>query len=144
MIGAALGALVAFACFLYWNRPAWFPPSVTHFGLQFDSQLSLTVAVSFILFILLHLLLLGAIYLRPAPVTVRHNSWRTETLLTALATALFLFLAFAGSRIWAGIHPVPDEPGAERIEVYAHQFAWSFRYPGADRKFAPPQPISTT
>jgi cytochrome c oxidase subunit II len=135
MIGAALGALVAYACFLFVNRPAWFPPPVTAFGMQFDSQFFLTFIISAILFLALHLVLFGAIYLKRGPVPSRHNRWHTETVSAALATALFLFLAFQGTRIWAGVHPLPEDPAAERIEVYAHQFAWAFRYPGPDNKF---------
>jgi cytochrome c oxidase subunit II len=140
MIGAALGALVAYACFLFLNRPAWFPPPVTAFGLQFDSQFSLTLVISSILFLALHLVLVSAIYLKRGPVPGRHNRWHTETVSTALAAALFLFLAFEGTRIWAGVHPLPDDPSAERIEVYAHQFAWAFRYPGPDKKFGRTSP----
>lgn len=33
------------------------------------------------------------------------------------------------------MHPEPIPPTIERIEVYAHQFAWNFRYPGPDGVF---------
>jgi cytochrome c oxidase subunit 2 len=140
MIGAAVGALVAFACFLFLNRPAWFPPPVTFAALQFDGQFGLTLFVASILFILLHLILFLSIYLRRRPVPFGHNSWKVETLWAACATALFLFLALEGARIWAGVHPAVGDRNAERIEVYAHQFAWSFRYPGPDGKFGKTSP----
>ena len=44
-------------------------------------------------------------------------------------------LALTGTRIWAAIQSDPVPSSAERIEVYAHQFAWNFRYPGPDGKF---------
>ena len=47
----------------------------------------------------------------------------------------FVLLGFAalGSRGWARI---PESaPGEERIEVYARQFAWHFRYSGRDGVF---------
>ncbi len=140
MIGAALGAILAYACFLFLHRPAWFPPPVTSSGQQFDDQFTLTFVIASILFILLHFCLFLAIYLPRKRVTARHNSWSIETVWTTLATGLFLFLALQGARIWAGVNPLPDNPAAEQIEVYAQQFAWSFRYPGVDGKFGRTSP----
>jgi cytochrome c oxidase subunit 2 len=135
MIGAALGAVLAFACLLGAKSPAWFPSAVTAFGKQFDSQLKLTLSLSAIAFIVLHLALIIAIYRKGKRDRLRHRQWILETVWAGAATAVFLFLALEGTHIWAGVHPTPDDPHAERIEVYAHQFAWSFRYPGPDGKF---------
>jgi cytochrome c oxidase subunit 2 len=140
MIGAAIGAVLGYACFLFVNRPAWFPSPVSTFGLQFDRQFGVTLNLAVFAFILLHLLLLAAIYFRRRSESVRAPQWLPDTLFTVAATAIFLFLALAGARIWAGVHPQLESPNAERIEVYAHQFAWSFRYPGPDRKFGRTDP----
>lgn len=64
-----------------------------------------------------------------------HGSRRVELVWTAAAVALFVGLALSGTRIWAGVHFTAPPSTAEIIEVYAHQFAWSFRYPGPDGKF---------
>jgi cytochrome c oxidase subunit 2 len=40
-----------------------------------------------------------------------------------------------GTRIWASVHFVEAPPDAIPIEVMSKQFAWNFRYPGADGKF---------
>jgi len=140
MIGAAFGALLAYACFLFLDPPAWFPSPVTAFGRQFDRQFGLTYALAAISFVLLHLVLLGAIYLKRSSAPFRHRPWLIQAIWTAFTTAIFLFLAVNGAQIWAGVHPMPPDTAAERIEVYAHQFAWSFRYPGPDGKFGRTSP----
>ncbi len=50
----------------------------------------------------------------------------------AAAVVVFLTLAFTGSRSWAKVGTID---GKETIEVYAHQFAWNFRYAGPDKRF---------
>jgi cytochrome c oxidase subunit 2 len=135
MIGVALGALLAFASFLFADKPAWFPSPVTAFGKQFDDQFAITFEFAAIAFILLHLALIGAVYIRRDRGRFRHRQSTIETSWTAAATAVLLFLALEGTRIWAGVHPLPSDAGVERIEVYAHQFAWNFRYPGLDGRF---------
>jgi cytochrome c oxidase subunit II len=142
MIGAALGALLTYACFLFVSRPAWFPFPITTFGKQFDDQFGKTYIVVAVAFISLHLVLIGAVYLKADSAKFRHHQSKIETLWAAIATATFLFLALEGTRIWAGAHPGTSLPSAasERIEVYAHQFAWSFRYPGPDGTFGRTSP----
>lgn len=134
MIGAALGVLLVCACLLFADKPAWFPTPVTAFGPLFDSQFRLTLAFAAAAFLIFHALLIAGIYSRSRALAPR-SPWLLEILWTALSAAIFLFLAVDGTRIWAGVHPPPPDPSALPIEVYAHQFAWSFRYPGPDRQF---------
>jgi cytochrome c oxidase subunit 2 len=42
-----------------------------------------------------------------------------------------------GSRVWASQGFDPAAPGAVQVEVTGMQFAWYFRYPEPDGKFAP-------
>jgi cytochrome c oxidase subunit II len=140
MLGTILGMVLAFAFFLFARKPAWFPSSITEFGKQFDRQFEVTLIVSAIAFVLMHLVLIGAIWLRRERGRFLHRPWLIETLWTASIAFIILALAFEGTRIWAGVHPSPDSAAAERIQVYAHQFAWHFRYPGPDRKFGRTSP----
>ena len=58
--------------------------------------------------------------------------------------AAFPFLEPPGSRAIADGYQLLQELGAvdaERIEVYAHQFAWHFRYPGPDGRFGRTSPL---
>jgi cytochrome c oxidase subunit II len=140
MLGTLLGTLLAFCLVLFVRRPAWFPESITSFGRQFDRQFEITLILSAIAFAIVHLALIGAIGLKPKRVHNMHNPWLIETVWTAVVSLIFVSLAFEGTRIWAGVHPMPDAAGAERIEVYAQQFAWHFRYPGPDGRFGRTSP----
>jgi cytochrome c oxidase subunit II len=141
MLGAVLGALLAFCFVLFVRRPAWFPESITSFGKQFDRQFEITFVISAIAFVMVHFALIAAIGIKRQRVKNRHRPWLIETLWTGLVSLTFISLAFEGTRIWAGVHPLPDAIGAERIEVYAHQFAWHFRYPGPDGRFGRTSPL---
>jgi cytochrome c oxidase subunit 2 len=140
MLGTLLGTLLAFCFVVFVRRPAWFPESITSFGKQFDRQFEITLILSTIAFVLVHLALIGAIGLKRKRVHNVHKPWLIETVWTVVVSLIFIFLAFEGTRIWAGANPRPDASDAERIEVYAHQFAWHFRYPGPDGRFGRTSP----
>jgi cytochrome c oxidase subunit 2 len=126
---------VAAALVLFALRPAWFPAAISPEALLYDRQFSWTLWVTGILFIVLQLLLaITLLRRRKAPEKGRSSGARYFEIGSAIASAaLFLALAFSGSRSWAKI---PGSPaGKEVIEVYARQFAWNFRYPGPDGKF---------
>jgi cytochrome c oxidase subunit 2 len=130
LLGSLFGVLAAAAGLLFLYPPAWFPPAITYAGLQYDRQFLLTLWFSGLIFFFAHFLLIViSLRFRRTPLHPRF-----ETLWTLLAIVLFITLAFTGTRIWAGVHPTPIPPDAERIEVIAHQFAWNFRYPGPDGK----------
>jgi cytochrome c oxidase subunit 2 len=61
-------------------------------------------------------------------------------LATVLVGAEILTLTFVGSKVWAGIYQSPPDPNALRIDVQAEQFAFYFRYAGADGKFGGTHP----
>lgn len=54
---------------------------------------------------------------------------------TVATAVLFLGLLLLSARSWAGVQFTPAPADAEPIEVLGRQFAWSFRYPGADGRF---------
>jgi cytochrome c oxidase subunit 2 len=117
---------------LFFIRPAWFPLSIDSAAHAWDHEFFVTLIVTGIIFIGAHLLLAWTI-LRAHKETPVNSSWRLELLWTSTTAFLFLGLAMLGSRGWARI---PERaPGEERIEVYARQFAWDFRYPGPDGVF---------
>jgi cytochrome c oxidase subunit 2 len=132
--------LVALAgCALFAFRPAWFPIAITAEALAWDRQFGWTLWITGIIFLLAQMLLAWTI-LRgrtqssasvQASVQKRHRG--LELGWTIATAALFLTLAALGSRGWAKV-PSPS-PGKETIEVYSHQFAWNFRYPGPDGRF---------
>jgi cytochrome c oxidase subunit 2 len=61
-------------------------------------------------------------------------------LATVLVGIEILVLTLVGTKVWAGIFLSPPDPNALHIDVQAEQFAYYFRYPGADGKFGVPHP----
>jgi cytochrome c oxidase subunit 2 len=60
---------------------------------------------------------------------------RQEIGWTVATAVLFLGLLLLGARTWAGVQFTAAPRDAEPIEVLGRQFAWSFRYPGADGRY---------
>jgi cytochrome c oxidase subunit 2 len=69
-----------------------------------------------------------------------HGNIKMEVLWTALTAILFIGLNLMGSPIWAAERFEPAKPNAIPVEVTGMQFAWYFRYPGADAKFGKTDP----
>ena len=59
---------------------------------------------------------------------------------TVLVGAEILALTFVGSKVWAGIYQTPADPGSLQIDVQSEQFAFYFRYAGADGAFGATHP----
>ena len=68
-------------------------------------------------------------------VTYSHGNTRMEVVWTALTAILFIGLNLMGSPIWASERFAPADADSVPVEVTGMQFAWYFRYPGADGKF---------
>lgn len=130
---------MAAAIVLFAAPPAWFPAPISALASSFDSQFTLTLWVVGFGFLLVQILLIYVVarYRRRAgrtPATFAGNH-RLEIVWTAIIVILFFGLAIMGMPIFTIPHLGKEAPGAEIIEVHAHQFAWNFRYPGADGKF---------
>lgn len=135
-LGLLIFLITAAGWGLFWVRPAWFPVAITTAGLAWDTQFTRTLWITGTIFTLAQLALVWVLVKRRRPThapTDKPESTWPEYLWTATTALLFLSLAVAGSRGWAVIPA--NRPGVETIEVYAHQFAWNFRYPGPDHRF---------
>lgn len=69
-----------------------------------------------------------------------HGNTGLEIVWTVLTTILFVGLNLASSSIWASERFRAADENAVRVEVTGMQFAWYFRYPGADGKFGATKP----
>jgi cytochrome c oxidase subunit II len=135
LFGLVLVLLTFAGCTIFAIRPAWFPVPISAEALQYDHQFSRTLWICGAIFVAVQLLLAWTV-LRGgrAGKAAPGSSHRGLEIGWSVATAvLFLTLAGLGSRGWARM-PGPAT-GKEIIEVYSHQFAWNFRYPGPDRRF---------
>lgn len=128
-----LVALAGSGLFLF--KPAWFPLAITSDALVYDRQFGWTLWIAGFIFIAAQVALAVMILRgrrRAEPAVIVEARW-PEWLWSAATAALFVTMALAGSRGWA---KMPGQsPNVETIEVYAHQFAWNFRYAGPDKRF---------
>ena len=69
-----------------------------------------------------------------------HGNIKLEVLWTGLTAILFIGLNLVGSPIWASERFEPAKVGSVPVEVTGMQFAWYFRYPGADGKYGGTNP----
>jgi cytochrome c oxidase subunit 2 len=125
--------------------PAGIPRDASLNGHLVDGILAyLTVATSICFLIMVGVLLAAVLFHRGArgPARYGRGDTRGARILTALVGAtIFLGIDAVAlrrattdlrHRFWS----YPDgDPGALRVEVTAQQWAWTFRYPGADGRF---------
>ncbi len=134
LLGLILLITTLAACLLITHPPVWFPVAITGPAHAFDGQFTWTLWVTGILFIAAQLLLAGIILRRRAANSVpapSSSGVRASLLAAAAMIAVEVALAAHGSSPLS--HATAKNP--EIIEVYAHQFAWNFRYPGPDGVF---------
>jgi len=117
---------------IFFLRPAWFPVSITSDATAWDHQFGTTLWVCAAIFTAAQLLLAWVVIRRKRSTGKSEPKW-PEYVWTGVTAILFFALAIGGSRGWAKIRT--QISAVETIEVYAHQFAWSFRYPGPDGRF---------
>lgn len=128
-----LTTAAGWALFLF--RPAWFPLAISVAGHDWDQQFMRTLWITGVIFTAAQLALAWALLRRrkAASGVPRPEPGWMEFVWTGATAVLFLAMAATGSRGWASV--ANRGPGVETIEVYAHQFAWNFRYPGPDGRF---------
>ena len=134
-------AILVVSSILLFSRQ-WLPALASLSGQITDSQLSLNLLLLGVVFVCTQFALGLFIWKyreqQHTPATdSAQPSLRTELVWLALATAIFLGLNLAGTRMWAAYKPSGPAVTAApvRVEVIAVQFRWYFRYPGADGVF---------
>lgn len=119
----------------------WLPPNISTTGRAVDHQLEETLIGTGVLF-LAGQLMLGC-FAWMASGKAKDKKVRTfpggaaSLVVTAILVVgiEILTLTFVGSKAWAAIYLTPAESGALRVDVQAEQFAFYFRYAGADGQF---------
>jgi cytochrome c oxidase subunit 2 len=114
----------------FWNLPF----DAARHGPALDAQLLLNLWIALALLALAHLILLIGLALRSRSSRPR-NQLLIEYLPLAALTLLFAFLGFRAQRLWAAQRYTGADLTAMQVEVTGMQFAWYFRYPGADATF---------
>ena len=134
LIAALAGATLA----LFFQPRWWFPDAISAHAKAYDAHFLVTLWVIGFIFVVAQALLVWVIFRyrdRGQTPSESGGSKMLELIWTSATAVVFLGLAFAGQGIWAGVHLDAADPRALRVEVLAKQFAWSYRYPGADGVF---------
>ncbi len=118
----------------YW----WFPPPISEHGRLYDEQFMITLTGTGVIFFAAQLAL-GWVIIRYRDRGGRashvEGNNKLELVWTTAAAVLFIGVVLSSTGIWAGVHLRKPPADAMTVEVMSKQFAWSFRYAGADGKF---------
>jgi cytochrome c oxidase subunit II len=138
LLGFILLLITLAGCLLFAFKPVWFPLPITLEALAWDRQFIWTLWITAVIFIAAQVLLAWTVMRgrrrsRASTLLPATTNRRFEWAWTVATAALFITLSILGSRGWAKVSS--RDPAKETIEVDSHQFAWNFRYPGADGRF---------
>lgn len=134
IIWVLTGAIVYGFAGKFW----WFPPPISQHGIAYDEQFTATLVVTGIIFTLAQAAL-GYVVFKfkddGKRAAYSHGNSKMEAIWIGATAVLFVGLVLMSSTIWASVHFAEAPADALEIEVTSKQFAWSFRYAGADGKF---------
>src|SRR6202163_3342022 len=143
-MGLALLAIIwlitFFSTYFFVAKTWWLPHGASTAAAFIDNQFALTYVLMGIVFVAAQ----GALGLfvwqysdrkDAKKVEYSHGNTKHEVVWTVLTAVLFVGLNLMGSNVWARERFAPADPGSVAVEVTGMQFAWYFRYPGADGKF---------
>lgn len=115
----------------------WFPAPISLYAAHFDSYFAVNVMVTGFVFLAAQIALAYTILRfrnRGRAVQYTEGSNRLEVFWTTATLVIFVTAALAGASLWSETQFSSAE-GALQVDVSGKQFAWNFRYPGADGKF---------
>ena len=142
--GAALAPAAAFAD--AW--PSWMrlPEQASTYAPQIDDMFHLIMWITGVIFVIVEAMLLIFLWKyrhREGRVaTYTHGNNRLEVIWTIIPALICVMLALLSRRMWEEIKEhMPQD--AIHVQVTGEQFAWNFRYPGADGKFNTPDDLVT-
>jgi cytochrome c oxidase subunit 2 len=138
LLAPVVWVLTVVIVYFFIAKTWWFPPPINAHGMAYDEQFMRTLIVVGIIFTLAQFAL-GYVIVKfrndGGKASHSHGNNKLETLWTSATALLFLGLVVMGTKIWAGVHFDEAPADSVQIEVMAKQFAFNFRYPGADGKF---------
>lgn len=143
VLALLITALTVITSYFFIVKTWWFPKSITAVGNEIDSQFMRTLWITGLIFIAAQLGLAWVIFrYRDRGGRASHFEGNTtmEVIWTLATVILFVGLGVYGESAWAEVHFRDAAPGAIQIECTGQQFAWNFRYPGADNKFGRVKP----
>jgi len=138
--------LITFVSTYFFIAKTWWLPHGAAASAQWiDHQFALTYVLMGIVFVAAQVALGYLVWKYrdhpgAAKVEYSHGNTKLELLWTTLTAVLFIGLNLMGSSVWAAERWEPAKPDSIPVEVTGMQFAWYFRYPGADGKYGATSP----
>lgn len=118
------------------NNIYWTPVVATEGGKKTDQILNVIFVMTATVFVLVNAFFIYYLirYRRKPGVKAQytHGNMKAELIWTAIPSAIFLGLAIWGNHVWGELVKTPAPEDAVVVEVVGYQFAWDFRYAGAD------------
>jgi len=119
--------------------PWHLPVDAAAHGPALDRHLLLNLWIALGLLTLVHVILVTGLVV-PRRTAEPRRAWLAETLPLVLLTLLFATLTVRSERLWAAARYTGADLAALQVEATGMQFAWYFRYPGADATFGRTDP----
>lgn len=142
-LALALVVLTFSTIYIFGKRVWWFPTAISPLGGEIDQQFMRTLVICGIVFFLAQLGL-GYVIVRyrdrGQTAHYSHGNNTMEAVWTIATAVMFLGLGIAAQRAWSASRLAGPAPGAVKVEITGQQFAWTFRYPGADGIFGRTDP----
>jgi len=130
----------------FFAKTWWMPAGASAAAAGIDRQFAITYALMGIVFIAAQLALGLFVWKYRDKERMQshysHGDTGLELIWTVLTAVLFIGLNLAGAKAWSEQRFAPASPDAIKVEVTGVQFAWYFRYPGPDGKFARVDPAN--
>ena len=130
---------VAYFGFFLWlvieYKDKMLPIAASEHGVETDWLMNFNWAILLIAFVITNVLLFWFagkyLYSKDRRAFWQPHNNKLELIWTVIPAAVLAVIIIYGLRTWSGI-TAPAGPEAELVELYARQFDWTARYPGAD------------
>ena len=143
---AVVVIVIALVSVFFFAAHSWMPPAASEHAPALDRHLKTTLIQSGFIFLLSQFLLAAFVWRYrdrsgAASVKIFPGGARGPIVAGVLLVGIELVtLQALGAPIWAKMYYERAPADSIRVYVQAEQFAYSFRYPGADRTFGPIHP----
>ncbi|MBC7864107.1 MAG: cytochrome c oxidase subunit II [Bacteroidia bacterium] len=135
--------LLVFFAFCYWQFDKYLdkllPNSASYHGDDIDWLMNFNLIICTIVFVITNVALFYFAFKYYGRKNTKayffpHDN-RLEMAWTVVPAIVLAFIIFFGLYYWNQIMDDKDNPNALKIELYAKQFDWTARYPGADKQY---------
>jgi cytochrome c oxidase subunit 2 len=128
-------ALVAFQFLRYMKFTL--PEAASEHGVVIDQMLAITFAITFVVFVITHILLFIYPWLyrrrgNESKALYYPDNHKLEFFWTVIPAIVLTVLVLYGTKVWREITQGEIEANSVELELFAYQFGWQARFPGTD------------